>query len=225
MGGFSGFGKQALPFFKGIAFHQNKAWFDDNRGIYDHDFVEPMIALLDDLTARFAKAKIPLKADGKRSMFRLNRDIRFSKDKSPYKTHGGAVMTRSGDKSDNGLLYIHLDPKGCFVAAGFYMPEPGDLAKLRKAVAASSGKKFQAMESALRKGKLDLGDFDQLTRVPKGFEKLKGGPLDRAIRLKSFIVEEKVPQKLVGSARLADALFDFTKRGLPLLKFGWDALD
>jgi uncharacterized protein (TIGR02453 family) len=225
MGGFSGFGKQALPFFKGIAFHQNKAWFDANRGIYDRDFVEPMIALLDELTARFAKAKIPLKADGKRSMFRLNRDIRFSKDKSPYKTHGGAVMTRSGDKSDNGLLYIHLDPKGCFFAAGFYMPQPGDLAKLRKAVAASSGKKFQAIESALHKGKLDLGDFDQLTRVPKGFEKLKGGPLDGAIRLKSFIVEEKLPQKLVGSARLADAIFDFTRRGLPLLKFGWDALD
>ena len=224
MGAFTGFGKQAIPFFKGVAFHQNKAWFDENRALYDRDFVEPMIALLDDLSARFAKARIPLRADGKRSMFRLNRDIRFSKDKSPYKTHGGAVMTRSGDKSDNGLLYIHIDPNGCFAAAGFYMPETDDLAKLRKAMA-SSGKQFLAMEAALRKGKLELGDSDQLTRVPKGFEKLKDGPLDGAIRLKSFIVEEKLPQKLIGTSQLADAIFDFTKRGMPLLKFGWAALD
>jgi uncharacterized protein (TIGR02453 family) len=225
MSGFTGFGKQALPFFKGIAFHQNKAWFDENRALYDRDFVEPMIALLDELTVRFAKARIPLKADGKRSMFRLNRDIRFSKDKSPYKTHGGAVMTRSGAKSDNGLLYMHVDPEGCFVAAGFYMPEPTDLAKLRKAVAASAGKKYQAVESALRNGRLELGDSDQLTRVPKGFEKLKDGPLDGAIRLKSFIVEEALPARLLGSAKLADAIFDFTKRGMPLLKFGRAALD
>jgi uncharacterized protein (TIGR02453 family) len=225
MGQFTGFGKQALPFFKGLAFHQNKAWFDENRAIYDRDFVEPMIALLEELSARFAKARIPLKADGKRSMFRLNRDIRFSKDKSPYKTHGGAVMTRSGEKNDNGLLYIHIDPEGCFAAAGFYMPEPPDLAKLRKAIAASSGKTFLAMEAALRKGRLKFGDFDQLSRVPKGFEKLKDGPLDGAIRLKSFIVEEKLSAKLITTTMLADAIVDFTKRGLPLLKFGWAALD
>jgi uncharacterized protein (TIGR02453 family) len=221
---FTGFGKQALPFFRGIAFHQNKAWFEENRALYEHEFVEPMIALLEELSARFAKARIPLKADGRRSIFRLNRDIRFSRDKSPYKTHGGAVMTRSGEKNDNGLLYIHIDPEGCFAAAGFYMPELPDLAKLRKAIA-SSGKKFLAMEAALRKGGLELGDSDRLTRVPKGFEKLKDGPLDSAIRLKSFIVEEKLPAKLITTTRLTDAIVDFTKRGMPLLKFGWSALD
>ena len=224
MAPFNGFGKQALPFFKGLAFHQNKAWFDENRALYDRDVMEPMIALLEELTTRFAKKKIPLKADGKKSIFRLNRDIRFSKDKSPYKTHAGAVMTRSGGKMDNGLLYVHIDPDGCFAAAGFYMPEPGDLAKLRKAIA-SSGKKFGAVEAALLKGKLELGDSGQLTRVPKGFEKLKGGPLEGAIRLKSFIVEEALPAKLITTPKLADALADFAQRSLPLLKFGWAALD
>jgi len=224
MAPFNGFGKQALPFFKGLAFHQNKAWFDENRALYDRDVMEPMIALLEELTTRFAKKKIPLKADGKKSIFRLNRDIRFSKDRSPYKTHCGAVMTRSGSKMDNGLLYIHIDPEGCFAAAGFYMPEPGDLAKLRKAIA-SPGKKFTAVEAALRKGKLELGGSDQLTRVPKGFEHLKNGPLDGAIRLKSFIVEEVLPARLITTPKLPDALADFTQRSLPLLKFGWPALD
>ncbi len=94
MAEFKGFGKKALPFFKALAFHQSKAWFDENRALYESDVVEPMIALLDDLTAAFAKKKLPLRADGKKSVFRIHRDVRFAKDKHPYKTHAGAVMTR-----------------------------------------------------------------------------------------------------------------------------------
>ena len=86
MSGFNGFGPQALPFFKALKFHQSRDWFEENRALYEADVLEPMIALLDDLTARFAKKRVPLKADGKRSIFRLHRDVRFSKDKSPYKT-------------------------------------------------------------------------------------------------------------------------------------------
>jgi uncharacterized protein (TIGR02453 family) len=221
---FTGFGPKALAFFKALKFHQSKAWFDENRGLYDSDVVEPMVALLDELTASFAKRKIPLKADGKRSIFRINRDVRFAKDKSPYKTHCGAVMTRSGSKMDNGLLYIHIDPEGCFAAGGFHMPEPPDLTKMRKAIAAN-GKRFSTMTAALEKAKLELGAESQLSRIPRGFEALKDGPLDGAIRLKSFIVEEPLPAKLITSPKLADALVDFTRRAEPLLRFGWAALD
>ena len=62
MGSFTGFGPKALPFFKGLAFHQNRQWFEENRGLYQSDAYEPMVALLEDLTAAFAKRKIPLKA-------------------------------------------------------------------------------------------------------------------------------------------------------------------
>ena len=139
MGSFKGFGPQALSFFTALKFHQDKAWFDENRGLYQSDVLDPMTALLDDLTAAFAGKRIPLKGDGKRSIFRIHRDVRFAKDKSPYKTHCGAVMTRSGAKNDNGLLYLHISPEGCFAAAGFHMPEPADLAKLRKAIAGVAG--------------------------------------------------------------------------------------
>jgi uncharacterized protein (TIGR02453 family) len=224
MARFNGFGPKALPFFKGLAFHQNKAWFEENRGLYESDAREPMVALLEDLTASFAKRKIPLRADGKKAIFRLNRDIRFSNDKSPYKTHMGAVMTRSGDKGEPGLLYIHISPEGCFAAAGFYVPEPPELAKLRKAMLAKPAG-FTAMVAALRKGGLSLNDHDdQLTRVPRGFEALKGGPLDGPIRMKSFIVEEAFADKVVMSPKLAGAVEDFAGRALPLLKYGWAAL-
>ena len=224
MADFNGFGPKALPFFKALKFHQTKAWFDENKALYESDVQAPMVALLDDLTAAFARKKITLRADGKRSIFRIHRDVRFAKDKSPYKTHAGAVMTRSGKKMENGLVYIHIDPEGCFVAAGFHIPEAADLTKLRKAIARDS-KGFAAVTVALKKGKLELGTEHQLTRIPRGFEALKDGPLDGAIRLKSFIVEEPLPAKLIASPKLVEAITDFAKRAEPLLKFGWKALE
>src|SRR5262245_24668270 len=100
MTNFTGFGPKALPFFEALKFHQNREGFEENRSLYESDVLAPMVALIDDLTSAFARRKIPLRGDGKRSIFRLNRDVRFSKDKSPYKTHAGAVMTRSGSKKD-----------------------------------------------------------------------------------------------------------------------------
>jgi uncharacterized protein (TIGR02453 family) len=224
MAAFSGFGPKALPFFEALKFHQNREWFEENRSLYESDVLAPMVALIDDLTDAFAARKIPLRGDGKRSIFRLNRDVRFSKDKSPYKTHAGAVMTRSGSKKDNGLLYIHIDPTGCFTAAGFYMPEAPALAAVRKAILAHPAK-ARALLGKLEEGRLELGTFDQLTRVPRGFEDLKGGPLDGVIRMKSLVVEEKLPDKLVKSPKLTDAIVDFAERARPLLDFGWQAVD
>jgi uncharacterized protein (TIGR02453 family) len=224
MGSFTGFGPKALPFFEALKFHQNRDWFEENRGLYEADVLAPMVALIDDLTEAFANRKIPLRGDGKRSIFRLNRDVRFSKDKSPYKTHAGAVMTRSGSKKDNGLLYVHIDPTGCFTAAGFYMPEAPALAAVRKAILAHPNK-AKALLARLEKSGLELGTSDQLTRTPRGFEALKGGPLDGMIRLKSFIVEERLPDKLVKSPKLAEKIVDFAERARPLLDFGWQAAD
>jgi uncharacterized protein (TIGR02453 family) len=223
MTAFKGFGPNALGFFKALKFHQSKAWFDGNRGLYEADVVEPMVALLGDLTAALARRRIPLRADGKRSIFRLNRDIRFSKDKTPYKTHMGAVLTPSGGKMEQGLVYIHIDPEGCFAAAGFHMPEPAELNRIRKAIKAGPAR-FKAVVTALKKDRLELGTSNQLTRIPRGFEDLKDGPLDGAIRLKSFIVEEAFPDALIATPELAGAIEDFAGRALPLLKFGWEAL-
>ena len=223
MGDFKGFGPQALAFFKALKFHQSKAWFDENRGLYESDVVEPMIALLDDLTATFAKRKIPLKADGKRSIFRIHRDVRFARDKSPYKTHAGAVMTRSGDKKEQGLLYVHIDPEGCFIAAGFYMPEAAELAALRRAVQTRPAR-AAAPAASRGRNRGGLGAVAPVSRVTRGFDDLKGGPLDGVIRLKSLIVEERVAEAAITSPGFAGTVLDFTRRAMPLLDFGWEAL-
>jgi uncharacterized protein (TIGR02453 family) len=124
-----------------------------------------------------------------------------------------------------GLLYLHVDPEGCFAAAGFHMPDPPALARMRAAIAKDKGKAFLKVEADLKKAKLALGHGEQLTRVPRGFEALKGGPLDEAVRRKSFIVEAAIADKDMASPKLPDTIAKFAERAMPLLKFGWAALD
>ena len=135
MGEFQAFGAKALPFFKALAFHQNKQWYDENRSLYEEHVRAPLSALLRDVAAQLARKKINLSGDPKKVIFRLNRDVRFSNDKSPYKTHAGAALYRNGDKKDgNGLVYIHISPQESFLAAGFYHPEPAYLKAIRQSI-------------------------------------------------------------------------------------------
>jgi len=181
MAEFKGFGKETLPFFKALAFHQSKEWFEENRSLYEGQVKQPLGDLVEELTARFAKARIPLAGDRKRSLFRINRDIRFSKDKSPYKTNGGAMLTRSGSKGDPGLLYIHLDPEGCFTASGFYMPDSTLLDAFRKKIVRDPAA-YNRMIGALKKAGLVLSEMSPLTRMPRGYEDLKDSPIASTIR-------------------------------------------
>ena len=95
---FQGFGAQALPFFKALAFHQSKEWFEANRGTYESAVKAPMGDLVEETAAGLAKAMIPIKGDRKSSLFRIHRDLRFSRNKDPYKTNSGVALTRTGTK-------------------------------------------------------------------------------------------------------------------------------
>ncbi len=224
MAEFTGFGPEGLPFLKALAFHQSKEWFEANRAIYERDLKTPLAELVEALAARFAEEGIALEGDAKGSVFRLNRDIRFSKDKSPYKTHVGATLTRTGVKMDpTGLLYIHIDPKGSFVAAGFHMPEPPQLLAMRSAIRATpSG--WQKMVAALEKGGLRLGDSEMASRLPRGFEDMKGSPVEDALRLKNYIAEVPLAEADLARPALVDTIADFARRARPLLDYGARAL-
>ena len=220
---FNGFGPDALPFFKALAFHQTKEWFDENRATYETQIKAPFGDLVEDLAAAFAKAAVPLKGDRRASLFRLNRDIRFSKDKSPYKTHAGAVLTRGGAKNDNGLFYIHVAPDGCFVAAGFYHPEPGDLTRLRRAIARAP-KDYDKVMKGLDKSGIALRDDESLTRLPRGFETVADPKVAAAVMKKSFIGSKPIAATRLAKPALIDDLVAFGKQALPLLQWGWGAI-
>lgn len=219
---FAGFGAQALPFFKGLAFHQTKDWFEANRATYESDVKTPFGDLVEALSAGLAKAGLPLRGNRKASLFRLNRDVRFAKDKSLYKTHAGAVLTRSGAKNDEGLLYIHIAPEGCFSAAGFYHCEPEDLLRYRRAIV-QAPKAWTKLVAGLAKKQLTLSDEGSLQRLPRGFEAVKDPAIAAAIKRKSFICMRQIEAKRLASADLVRDLVIFAKDSAPLLEWGWAA--
>jgi uncharacterized protein (TIGR02453 family) len=133
---YTGFGDKALPFLKALGFHQNREWFHENKPIFEEHLNEPRGRLIDDLATRLAEKKVPLTCSRKTSTFRINRDVRFAKEKHPYNTHVSAVITRSGTKKDQGLLYFHVSPDDSFLAVGFYSMESDELRAFREAIVA-----------------------------------------------------------------------------------------
>jgi uncharacterized protein (TIGR02453 family) len=221
---YAGFGPDALPFLKALAFHQSKEWFEANRATYEADLKAPMGDLVEDLAAAFAQAKIPLKGDRKTSLFRIHRDVRFAKDKSPYKTNVGAVMTRMGGaKFAPGLLYMHISPEDCMIAAGFYNPAPETLAKLRHAMVRAP-KAWKNMLAKLAKDGLAPSQDYALKRNPRGFEAVEDEAIVAALRLKSIVVTRPIAQERIATPALIGDLVAFARAALPLLAWGWDAI-
>jgi uncharacterized protein (TIGR02453 family) len=220
---FAGFGPNALPFLKALAFHQSKDWWEANKPTFESDLKTPMGDLVETLAVAFAKAKIPLKGERKTAIFRQHRDVRFAKDKSPYKTHVGAVLTRTGAKNEPGLLYIHIAPEGCFTAAGFYDPQPETLARFRAAMRARP-KDWKKALAALAKADLAPDAEYAMKRNPRGFEDVEDEAIQAGLRLKSLVVRRRLPDKLIGSAKLVDEILAFARDARPLLNWGWDAL-
>jgi uncharacterized protein (DUF2461 family) len=109
---FTGFAAADLAFLTGLAAHNDREWFTAHRAVYDERLKPSLSALIDALNDAFAARGLPLAGDPKKSVFRIHRDVRFSKDKRPYKTHVSATLTRDGQKLSPGLVYVHIEPEG-----------------------------------------------------------------------------------------------------------------
>ena len=138
-----------------------------------------MVSLVAAVSDALAARRIPLRGDPQRAMFRIQRDVHFSRDKRPYKTHAGATLTRDGGRLSPGLLYIHIDPEGCFTAAGFWQPEPAALDAIRRAIA---GKPAQFKRALSAQGLALSPDEDALKRPPRGHEAVEDPVLHEALR-------------------------------------------
>ena len=221
--GFTGFRPAALRFFTDLAASQDKAWFEANRAVYDTEVLAPMRALVADLATELARRKLPLTADPLKAVFRIHRDVRFSRDKSPYKTHAGAVLSRDGSKTRFGLLYMHLDPTGSFAASGFYLPEPKLLEALRTAMVEETPRLLAALAAVHAQG-AELMREDALVRLPRGFEHAAGTEVADLVKLRSLVARRPIAKKALAGPALVGLLADFAQASLPLLEFGWEAV-
>ncbi len=219
MAAFTGFGEKAIPFLKALDFHQSREWFLENRGLFESDLREPFGDLVETLTERFAAIGLGLKGDRKRSLFRINRDVRFSKDKRPYNQHLSAILSPDGSKMEQGVLFVYVGIDRCFAAIAWWQPDAALLLAMRKAISTRPDE-FRAMVAALRENRLELDPQGCLKRLPRGFEEVSEPDLGAAIRNRHFAVRHDLDPEEVQRPALADELVDFARRARPLLDWG-----
>jgi uncharacterized protein (TIGR02453 family) len=215
-----------INFLKELKKNNNKPWFDLNRKKYESakaDFAAFIQQVIDQHGKKDPGISGILAKD---CMFRINRDTRFAKDKSPYKTNFGASINKGGKKAWNTAgYYFHLEPGTCFTGGGIYMPEPDILKKIRQEIDYNlpafkkilTAKKF----SAVYKG-LDKSPEYLLSRVPKGFE--ADNPAAEYLKLKSYIAmvplsntdltSKDLVKKTVAAFEALQPLIEFINRGV-----------
>jgi uncharacterized protein (TIGR02453 family) len=212
---------QTLQFLEDLKANNNKPWFDANRKTYEtakQNFGEVVGQLIKGI-GRFDKAIEETNLQVKDCIFRINRDVRFSKDKSPYKTNFGAWFNAGGKKAHGAGYYFHIDANECFYAGGVWMPESEDLKKIRDEIDYNYEEIKGIIEAdSFRKyfpQGLDREAFT--TRPPKGYD--ENNPAIELLKLKSFTVSNTFPVSEVQKRDFTDTILAGFEAMYPYLVF------
>jgi uncharacterized protein (TIGR02453 family) len=210
--GFAGFRPAALRFLRELRSRNTRTWFESNRAIYEREVKAPFLALIEDLDVALARTAPEIVGDPRRSMFRIHRDVRFSRDKSPYKTHAACWFYHMdagrgvGSEAEGGAgFYFQLAPGDCVLGAGVWMPPRGSLAKLRQALV-DDQEGFETIVLGRRLGRR-FGTLDQeamLSRLPRGYS--PDHPAARWLRYQSFTLGRSLSEREAVSPRLRQIL-------------------
>jgi uncharacterized protein (TIGR02453 family) len=219
---FEGFADGDAKFFKTLAKKNNRAWFQAHKGEFEEGWNAPMKLLLEEVKEAIDKAYARCDL-GEPKVFRIFRDVRFSKDKSPYKTHiGGYIPLQRGGKKGTDVpmaLYFHVGATETFGAAGHYMMEPESLARFRAAIAHDKhGKELVRILASLAKKGFPADSHDRLKRVPKGYS--PDHPRADLLKRKGLVVSfPKLPQGLLATPKLVKWLAQGCKTAAPLVEW------
>ncbi|HTO99238.1 MAG TPA: DUF2461 domain-containing protein [Myxococcales bacterium] len=186
---FEGFPEDGLAFLKSLGEHNDRAWFEEHRSAWDERIVPAMLEWCAELAGRLRDCMPRLvfvpRVGG--SVYRLNRDIRFSRDKSPYKTHVAALLWEGAEKHDAPAVYLHVAPDQVIFGGGIYAFEEARLDRFRKLLHSSSSlERLSSALAAAKKGGLTLEIADKLQRTPRGFD--PEGPAAELSRYKGLSV-------------------------------------
>jgi len=209
------FNPKLFQFLDQLRRNNRRAWFLKHRPEFEELARQPSVRFITDLQLRLRDVSTWLVADPKPnggSLFRIYRDVRFSKDKSPYKTHVGMNFWHaSASEAVHGPgLYLHFEPKGCFVAGGIWQPDPRSLARIRDAIA------WKPEEWSAAKRGLRLGG-DTLTRPPRGY--FADHLLIEDLKRKDFIASVDLSQAQVCSGQFLEVFLRSSRKMTPLLRF------
>lgn len=214
----TGFTEASFRFLDGLARNNTRDWFTAHKPDFQDRLEAPFVHLLEALSNRLSDLDRPL-SGGAATMFRMNRDVRFSADKRPYKTNVSGLLTPSGTKKEaGGLVYVQLESTGGFAAAGFYNLSPAQLGPIRDAMVADA-EVFDRVKEGLAKAGRDLDRTDSLTSMPKGFSEHAEHRHAPELRLKSLIVRQSLPRESWLSGKVADLVEALARDAAPLLAF------
>lgn len=217
--------KNTFKFLKNLKVNNTKIWMDEHRVDYEKakaDFIDFVQNVLKELSA-FDNSLSTLNA--KDCIFRINRDIRFSKNKSPYKNNFAAYFNKAGKKGIGAGYYLHTEPENSFIAAGIWMPESKILADIRQEIDYNykefefifSSKKFK---DSFTEG---IDTNDALSRPPKGYD--QENPALPYLKLKSFIVRKSLTEIDFTSDKSEKAIGQLFKAAKPFVDFINRSLD
>lgn len=213
-----------MDFLSRLHDNNNREWFQQNKKQYD-DAKADVESFVNSIIPGLAKFDESIKyVEAKDCMFRIFRDVRFGKDKSPYKTNMGAWITRAGRKSPGPGYYIHLQPGGSFLAAGVYMPEPGQLKKIRNEIYYNIAE-FKAIlnDENLLKYCNGLSDNDKGKMAPRDFP--KDFPEIELLKYKHYTISYPMKDEIVSSEQFHESVLIAFKTMNPFNVFLKRALD
>lgn len=217
--------KETLGFLRKLGKNNNRDWFEKNKDLYlaAKEDVEKSIEGIIAGIRSFDK-RIGSEISAKKAMFRIYRDVRFSKDKRPYKTNLGASISPGGKMAAAPGYYIHIEPGKAFVAGGMWQPPAPELAKIRQEIDYNFPEfKKIVNDKTFKKYFGTLDQDDKLVNPPKGYD--KENPAIDFLRLKSFIVVAEISEKDVTGKNFVKTVTAALKAMQPLNNFLQRALD
>ena len=218
---FTGFRPEAIQFLADLAENNDRAWFQPRKAEYERLLKEPLEALCVALAERFETRGVPLSADPARSPFRIYRDVRFSKDKSPYKTSASAAFRwaegaeLSHQEGDPGG-YFHLEPGEAFVGGGMWHPEKASLDAFRRLLDTDPDRVHAIIDEPVFVGTFGRLNGERLSRVPQGYR--ADHPEGELLKLKDMTFGHRLSDADVYSADLPDRLVESLAKAIPVMR-------
>jgi uncharacterized protein (TIGR02453 family) len=215
-----------FSFLRDLAANNDRGWFAANKDRYETHVKEPGIEFISDFGSRLEKISSHYVADTRGvggSLFRIHRDTRFAKDKTPYKTNTGMQFRHEAAKDVHAPgYYLHLEPGGCFAGVGMWQPDTASLTKIRDAIVADPAAWKRAAYGKRFSDVFTLSDGERLKRPPRGYD--PEHPYTDDLRRKDFTAGAKLTQKQVTSPGFVREYARMCTAATPYMKFLCDAL-
>lgn len=214
------FTKGTFAFLRDLAENNNRVWFQANKERYEEEVKAPALEFIQDFAAPLKGLSSHFKADPRAnggSLFRIYRDTRFSKDKSPYKTHTGIQFRHDRGKDAHAPgFYLHLEPRRCFFGLGIWRPDGKTLKKIRKGLVEDGKGWKKAISGKAFLDRLKLSG-ESLVRPPRGFD--AEHPLIEDLKRKDFVAIAPLTQKAVMGPDFMKEFTKYCRAGAPFMAY------